>query len=128
MSKVFERCLYNQLSVIFDKILSKYQCESRKGFNAQHCLIIFFGALLADLSKAFDCFSHELLVAKLIAYGVEISSLIFIYDYFTDRKRRTKIGNNYSSWRDILYGVPEGSIFLIFQFNIFQIYKIFEIF
>ena len=84
--------------------------------------------MLADLSKAFDCFSHELLVAKLIAYGVEISSLILIYDYFTDRKRRTKIGNNYSSWRDILYGVPEGSIFLIFQFNIFQIYKIFEIF
>ena len=37
--KVFERCLYNQLSVFFDKILSKYQCGFRKGFTAQHCLI-----------------------------------------------------------------------------------------
>ena len=39
LSKVFERCLYNQLSVFFDKILSKHQCSFRKGFNAQHCLI-----------------------------------------------------------------------------------------
>ena len=121
LSKVFERCLYNQLSVFFDKILSKYQCGFIKGFNAQHCLInlletwrqsldqgLVFGALLTDLSKAFDCLSHELLVAKLIAYGVEISSVRLIYDYLTNRKQRTKIGNNYSFWREILSGVPQG--------------------
>ena len=39
LSKVFERCLYNQLSVFSDKIVSKYQCGFRKEFNAQHCLI-----------------------------------------------------------------------------------------
>ena len=99
LSKVFERCLYNQLSVFFDKILSKYQCGFRKGFNVQHCFInllkkwrqslnqgLVFGTLLTDLSKAFDFPSHELLVAKLIAYDVQISSLRLIYDYLTTRK------------------------------------------
>ena len=90
-SKVFERCLYNQLSVFFDKILSKYQQGFRKGFIAQECLInllekwkqsldqgLVFGGLLTDLSKAFGCLSYDLLVAKLVAYGVEISSVRLI--------------------------------------------------
>ena len=114
-----DACITN----FFDKILSKYQCEFRKGFNSQHCLInllekwrqpldqdLVFYALLTDLSKTFDCLSHELLVAKLVAYGVEISSVRLIYDYLTNRKQKTKIGNNYSSWRDILSGVPQGSV------------------
>ena len=85
LSKVFERCLYNQLSVLFDKTLSICQCRFTKGFNAQHCLInlldkwrqsldqgFVFGALLTDPSKAFDCLSQKLLVAKLIAYGAKV--------------------------------------------------------
>ena len=50
-----------------------------------------FGALLTDLSRVPDFLSHELLVAKLIAYGVEFSSVILMYDYLTNRKQRTKI-------------------------------------
>ena len=38
ISKIYERCLYNQMQTYFDNILSKYQCGFRKGFNAQHCL------------------------------------------------------------------------------------------
>ena len=38
LSEDFEKCIYNQLLVFFDKVLSKHQCEFRKGFSAQHCL------------------------------------------------------------------------------------------
>ena len=51
------------------------------------------GILFTDLTKAFDCISHELLIAKLHAYGFCKKSLKLIYDYFTDRKQRTKVNN-----------------------------------
>ena len=50
-----------------------------------------FGALLTDLSKAFDCLSYELLLAKLHAYGFSISALRIVYSYLKNRKQRTKI-------------------------------------
>ena len=50
------------------------------------------GILMTDLSKAFDCLSHELIIAKLYAYGLSKNSLELISDYFLDRKQRTKIG------------------------------------
>ena len=54
------------------------------------------GAILTDLSKAFDCLSHELLIAKLNAYGFDKSALEFIYNYLKERKQRTKVNGNYS--------------------------------
>ena len=72
ISKIYERCLYNQMHTYFDNILSKYQCGFRKGFNAQHYLVSMiekwkesadnggaFGALMTDLTKAFHCLHHE---------------------------------------------------------------------
>ena len=66
------------------------------------------GALLTDLSKAFDCLDHELLIAKLNAYGFNLPALRLIHDYLSNRKQRTKINDNYSSWSEILFGVPQG--------------------
>ena len=79
--------------------------DLEKAFNAQRYLInslekwgqspdqdLVFGELLTELSKSFHCLSHELLVAKLVAYGVKILSVRLIYDYLTDRKQRTNIG------------------------------------
>ena len=110
ISKIYERCLYNQMQTYFDNLLSKYQCGFRKGFNAQHCLVSMikkwkesvdsggaFGTLMTDLSKAFDCLHHELLIAKLNAYGFDIKSMKLIQQYLSNRKQRVKVGNAYSS-------------------------------
>ena len=72
----------------FDDLLSKYQCGFRKGFNVQCCVVSMietwkesvdngraFGALMTDISKAFGCLHHELLIAKLEAFGFDIKSV-----------------------------------------------------
>ena len=78
-----------------------------------------YAALLTDLSKAFDCLPHDLLIAKLEAYGFDRSSLKLIYSYLTNRQQRVKINNTYSEYSIIKYGVPQGSILGPILFNIF---------
>ena len=118
----------------FENILSKYQSSFRKGFSTQHCLLAMlekwkrsvdnnkaFGALLTDLSKAFDCLDHELLIAKLNAYGFSLTASKLIHDCLSNREQQTKINSSYSSWHDIKFGVPQGSISGPLLFNIFLI-------
>ena len=78
-----------------------------------------FGAVLTDLSKAFDCICHDLLVAKLHAYGLSLPALNMIQDHLLNRKQRTKIGSSYSLWENIIFGVPHKSILGLLLFNIF---------
>ena len=80
ISKIYERCLHKQLYDYFDVIFSRNQCGFRKGFSVVNCLLPMiekwresldqggaYGALLTDLSKAFDCLPHELIITKLYA-------------------------------------------------------------
>ena len=68
------------------------------------------GVLLTDLSKTFDCLRHDLLIAKLHAYGFDPVSLKLIHSYLTERFQRVKVNASYSSWNEIKTGVPQGSI------------------
>ena len=91
--------MFRQISSFMDSYLSKQQCGFRKGYRPQYCLLVMlekwknavdkgkcFGALLTDLSKAFDCLSHELLIAKLHAYGFDLPALKLIDSYLSNRK------------------------------------------
>ena len=140
VSKIYERCLYDQIATYFEHIFSRYQCGFRKGYSAQQCLLAMiekwkktvdnggvFGALLTDLSKAFDCIPHDLIIAKLEAYGFHIDALKLIHDYLSNRKQRVKVNDAYSSWKDIFYGVPQRSILgpLLFNKNLCQLFNFF---
>uniref|UniRef100_V5G2A3 Putative RNA-directed DNA polymerase from transposon BS n=1 Tax=Anoplophora glabripennis TaxID=217634 RepID=V5G2A3_ANOGL len=74
---------------------------------------------LCDLTKAFDCVPHELLLAKLEHYGVRGLPLVFFKSYLMDRSQCVTINNNVSEFKVNNHGVPQGSIlgpilFLIF--------------
>ena len=66
--------------------------------------------LITDLAKTFDCIDHELLTAKLHAYGFDIKSLKFIDSYLAGRKQKVKTNASFSKWGEVYYGVPQGSI------------------
>ena len=85
------------------------------------------GAILTDLSKAFYCILHDLLIAKLAAYGFDYLSLRIIESFLSNRHQRTKNNNAFSRYSKILYGVPQGSISGTLLVNIYICDILFDI-
>ena len=123
VSKLLEKLMEQQIISYIDKYLSPYLCGYRKGFSTEQALLSltenwkllldkqgYGGAVLMDLSKAFATLNHDLLIAKLHAYGFDKSSLKLVKSYLTNRWQRTKINMSFSSWSELLKGVPQGSI------------------
>lgn len=65
---------------------------------------------LCDLSKAFDCVSHKILLRKLSAYGVDNIALLMLSDYLDNRKQVVSLEGAISQCRPVVHGVPQGSI------------------
>ena len=105
----------------------------RKGYSTQYALINLLQkwqkcldasdgiveTLLMDLSKAYDCVNHDLIIAKLEAYGVGENSLRPIQNYLSQRQQRVKVGSSFSEWLEIILGIPQGSILGSILFNVF---------
>ena len=132
VSKIFERIMDKQTTEYIEHFLSKYLCGYRRNYNCQVAMVPMIekwkmardngehsGGVMMDLSKAFDTINHELLIAKLHAYGFSRTALKIVHSYLSNRWHRTKIDGSYSSWKEILSGVPQGSVNGPKWFNIY---------
>ena len=131
-TKIYERFLHENLTNYVDTFLSKFISAYRKSFSSNHVLIRlieswkksldqkkFVGIVLMDLSKAFDSIPHDLIIAKMPAYGVSKNSLVFLYSYLKRRKQNVRIYNTHCIFQILLSGVPQVSILGPILFNIY---------
>ncbi len=131
-SKIYEKVLKQQLTQHLDNTLSVFIAAYRRAYGTHHVLIrmiedwrsnldndYLVGAVLMDLSKAFDCIPHDLLIAKLHAYGFDEDALVLTYSYLKRRKQSVRINNTYSSFLEVISGVPQGSVLGPILFNFY---------
>ena len=141
LSKIYERVISDQLSSHFENIFHSFLAAFRPSFGCQTTLLrlvedwkraldenLDVGAILMDLSKAFDCLPHDLIIEKLKAYGLTEQSCQLMHSYLSGRKQRVKLGNCISNWQNIIKGVPQGSILgpLIFNISMNDIFYFLE--
>ena len=112
--------------------ISKCVTGFRKSHGTQHSLIVYLekwkksldkeenmSAIFMDLSKAFDTINHDLLLAKLKTYGFSKQTLSFTCRYLKNTRQRVQINNKFSSLKEVIAGVPQGSIDGPLLFNLF---------
>ena len=132
VSKIFEKIMDKQSTHFIETFLSKYLCGYRKEYNCEIAMVAmiermkkskdnreYAACVLLDLSKAFDTINHELLIAKMYAYGFSLDALKIVHSYLNDRWHRTKIDGSFSTWNMILQGMPQGSVNGPKWFNIY---------
>ena len=130
-SKIYQRVMKSHITPFAHDFLSPLLCGFRRKYITQHILLRLIenykkaldtkhttSALLMDLSKIFDCLNHDLMIAKLNAYGFSTSALKFKLSYLSRSKQRVKINCSFSEWETTSVGVPQGSVLGLLLFNI----------
>jgi hypothetical protein len=132
--KIFEKILYNQLINHFESnnLLSSSQYGYRAGMSTTHAVLdvtekirslaaehAFVGLLLIDLSKAFDCVNHGLLINMLSIFGLDRFSCEMLRSFLTGRSQCVKVNGTLSDSRPTVCGVPQGSLLGPILFDVY---------
>lgn len=125
IAKIVEKILKTRLSNYFEtnKLLTDAQYGFRAGRSTTHALMKIVSGIvdgleeknhtalsLCDLSKAFDCVSHDILLKKLSFYGIRGVTLLLIDSYLSNRFQCVNVNNTTSSFKQNRFGVPQGSV------------------
>lgn len=134
LSKIFEKLMLQQLTAFFNlnNLLHGNQFGFSKGlstidaatelvknvFDAWECSEDTIG-VFCDLSKAFDCVNHEILLNKLSHYGVREDALLLMKSYLSQRSQSVAVNGVLSRSSNVMIGVPQGSILGPFLFLVY---------
>jgi hypothetical protein len=140
VSKIIEYQFTSQINSHFEKYFNEKLSAYRQGTGCEHVIINIVedwkkaldndkivGSLLMDLSKAFDCLPHQLLIAKLKAYGFNLNACKLLASYLSNRKQRVKYYGVTSDWSLTKKGIPQGSVLGPLMYNVFVNDLLFDI-
>lgn len=134
ISKILEKVMYNQLEVYFDKncLMSQNQSGFRKNHSCESLLNLVLTnwkiaiddkkvvvAVFLDLRRAFETVDRDILLNKLLMYGVQDRELVWFESYLMNRTQRTKVEGVVSDLVDVKLGVPQGTILGVLLFLIY---------
>ena len=132
ISNVFDRIIHKRTTNYMRDKLNKSITGFRKSLGTQNSLVVMLekwkraidkgecvSALFMDLSRTVDTINHDLTIAKLKAYDFSGEALRFMQSYLKSRKQRVQTNNKFSFEKDVIAGVPQGSIDGLLLFNLF---------
>ncbi len=124
-SKILERVVHTQVYSFLQQhsLFSNPQFGFRKNNSTTSCILYltdiiyksidygnFTGVVFLDLKKAFDTVDHEILLKKLYRYSFSVNAVEWFRNYVLNRKQLIKVNGVKSDLKNVVCGVPQGSI------------------